>query len=107
MDSSGDDPTATAVAWLLSSNEPAVRHLTRRDVLGDGGGAAAAADAAQILEGPKVRALLAGQQPDGGFGVGPTASGAGPTGGWCRWWGWPPRPASHACSPPPRPCWTG
>jgi hypothetical protein len=55
------DLTAAAVAWLLSSNEPAVRYLTRRDVLGDRDGAAAAADAAQILEGPKARALLAGQ----------------------------------------------
>ena len=52
-------------------HEPAVRHLTRRDLLGDRDGEAAAADAAQVLEGPKVRALLAGQQPDGGFGVGP------------------------------------
>jgi hypothetical protein len=65
------DLTAAAVAWLLSSDEPAVRYLTRRDVLGDRDGAAAAADAAQILEGPRTRALLAGQQPDGGFGVHP------------------------------------
>ena len=65
------DLTAAAVAWLLSSNEPAVRYLTRRDVLGDRDGAAAAADAAQILEGPRTRALLAGPQPGGGFGVPP------------------------------------
>jgi hypothetical protein len=71
MDSSGDDPTAAALAWLLSSDEPAVRYLTRRDLLDDRDGAGAAADAAQILQGPKVRALLAGQQPDGGFGVHP------------------------------------
>jgi hypothetical protein len=45
----------------LDSNEPAVRYLTRRDVLGDRDGAAAAADAAQILEGPRTRALLAGK----------------------------------------------
>ena len=71
MDSSGDDPTAATLAWLCSSDEPAVRYLTRRDVLGDRNGAASAADAAQLLEGPKARALLAGQQPDGGFGVHP------------------------------------
>jgi hypothetical protein len=71
MDSSGDDPTTAALAWLCSSDEPAIRYLTRRDVLGDRDGAAAAADAAQLLEGPKTRALLAGQQPDGGFGVHP------------------------------------
>jgi hypothetical protein len=71
MDSSGDDPTAAALAWLCSSDEPAVRYLTRRELLGDRDGAAAVADAAQLLEGPKARALLAGQQPDGGFGVRP------------------------------------
>ena len=71
MDSSGDDPTAAALAWLLSSDEPAVRYLTRRELLDDLDGAAAAGDAAQILQGPKARALLAGQQPDGDFGVHP------------------------------------
>jgi hypothetical protein len=71
MDDPGDDPGPAALAWLLDSDEPAVRHLTRRDLLGDRDGEAAAADAAGILEGPKVRALLTGQQPDGGFGVGP------------------------------------
>jgi hypothetical protein len=71
LDSLGDERTAAAVAWLLSSDEPAVRHLTRRDLLGDRDSEAAAADAARVLDGPKVRALLAGQQPDGGFGVGP------------------------------------
>jgi hypothetical protein len=60
MDSAGDDPTAAAVAWLLSSDEPAIRYLTRRDLLDDRDGAASAVDAAQILEGPKARALLAG-----------------------------------------------
>jgi hypothetical protein len=71
MDDLGEDPAPAALAWLLGSDKPAVRHLTRRDLLGDRNGEAAAADAAAILEGPKVRALLAGQQPDGGFGVGP------------------------------------
>jgi hypothetical protein len=71
MDSAGDDPTAAAVAWLLSCDEPAVRYLTRQGLLGDRDGPASAVDAAQILEGPKARALLGGQQPDGGFGAHP------------------------------------
>jgi hypothetical protein len=70
MRSPGDAPAAAALAWLLDSEEPAVRYLTRRDLLGHPDGGASAADAARILEGPKVRALMAGQQPDGGFGVG-------------------------------------
>jgi hypothetical protein len=56
-----------AIGWLLGSDEPAVRFLTRRDVLGED----AADDERRVLDGPKVRALLAGQQPDGGFGVHP------------------------------------
>jgi hypothetical protein len=107
MDSSGDDPTAAALAWLLSSDEPAVRYLTRRELLDDRDGAAAAAEAAQLLEGPKTRVLLAGQQPDGGFGVHP----------YRKWTGAHWRlvslvelaaPAgSHACRPQPRRCSTG
>jgi hypothetical protein len=53
-----------AVEWLLASDEPAVRYLTRRDVLGE----AVEPDPDEILAGPKVRALLSGQQADGGFG---------------------------------------
>src|SRR5918993_5163912 len=71
MDDPADDPTRAAVAWLLASDEPAVRYLTRRDLLGDPDSEAAAADAARVLEGPKAGALLAGQRPDGGFGVRP------------------------------------
>jgi hypothetical protein len=71
MDDPGVDPAPAALAWLLGSEEPAVRYLTRRDLLGDRDGEAATADAAGILEGPKACALLAGQQPDGGFGVAP------------------------------------
>ncbi len=69
LDSPGDDPTAAAVAWLLACDEPAVRYLTRRDLLDDRKSEALAADAAQILQGPKTRALLAGQRPDGGWTV--------------------------------------
>jgi hypothetical protein len=71
MESSAEGPTAAAVAWLCSCDEPAVRYLTRQELLGDQDGPASAVDAAQILEGPKIRALLGGQQPDGGFGVHP------------------------------------
>lgn len=71
-----------AVEFLLRSGEPAIRFLVRRDLLGEDG----REDAAAILSGPKVSALLAGQQPDQfrpgpgwrslpgaefGFGVGP------------------------------------
>jgi hypothetical protein len=62
-----DEATRSAVDWLLASTEPAIRHLTRRDLLGE----PEPEDGAAILEGPKVRALLAGQRPDGGFGVHP------------------------------------
>jgi hypothetical protein len=57
----GGDP---AVAWLLESSEPAIRRLARRDLLDELG----PEDDRAMLGGPKVSALLAGQQPDGGFG---------------------------------------
>ncbi len=53
-----------AIDWLLASAEPAIRFLTRRDVLGE----PVEADPDEILTGPLVRGLLSGQQPDGGFG---------------------------------------
>lgn len=52
-----------AVEWLLRSDEPAIRYLTRRDVLGQQG----RKDAGKILSGPKVTMLLAGQRPNGGY----------------------------------------
>ena len=55
---------APAVDWLLDSSEPAIRYLTRRDVLGED----AAPDPEELLAGPLVRGLLGGQAPDGGFG---------------------------------------
>jgi hypothetical protein len=62
-----DTGTTSAAEWLLGSDEPAVRYLVRRDVLGE----AVEPRPSEILAGPKVRALLSGQQPDGGFGVHP------------------------------------
>ena len=53
-----------AVEWLLDSDEPAIVYLTRRDVLGED----VPYDPEAILAGPRVRALMSGQQPDGGFG---------------------------------------
>lgn len=62
-----DPRTHAAVTWLLNCDEPAIRLMTRRDVLGE----QADEDAGQVLAGAKVTALLSGRQPDGGFGVHP------------------------------------
>ena len=53
----------SAVDWLLASNEPGVVFQTKRDVLGEPD----PPEARRVLEGPWVRALLAGQEADGGF----------------------------------------
>jgi hypothetical protein len=53
-----------AIQWLLSSDEPGIRLQTRRDLLGK----KEKADPADILAGPMVKRLLAGQKRDGGFG---------------------------------------
>lgn len=59
-----------AVAWLLEADEPAVRYLVATEVLGvaDDDPSVRALRAA-IPDGPRVRLLLGGQRPDGGFGV--------------------------------------
>lgn len=62
-----------AIDLLLASTEPAIRYLARRDVLHE----RVEPDAEAILSGPIVRALLAGQQPDGGFGGHPYRKWAG------------------------------
>ena len=62
-----DTRTHAAVTWLLNCGEPAIRLMTRRDVLGE----QADEDACQVLAGAKVTALLSGQHGDGGFGVHP------------------------------------
>jgi hypothetical protein len=58
-----DRRTSAAVDWLLSCDEPAVRRLAQCDLLDEPAG-----DPELVLSSPKVRGLLAGQQPDGGFG---------------------------------------
>jgi hypothetical protein len=60
-----DEITGQAAGWLLESDEPGIRRLTRTDVLAE------AAGADDPLDGPKIRALLADQAADGGFGVHP------------------------------------
>lgn len=62
-----DERTADALAWLLEAPEPAVQHLTRRELLGED----SVPDPAVLTAGPWVSALLAGQQADGGFGADP------------------------------------
>jgi hypothetical protein len=59
-----DGRTRAAIDWLLGSDEPAIRGMARRDLLDE----ADPPDLQQVLEGPLVRGLLDGQQPDGGFG---------------------------------------
>jgi hypothetical protein len=54
-----------AIDWLLASDEPGIRMQARRDLLGE----SADDDAAHVLDGPRVQALFAGQEADGGFGV--------------------------------------
>jgi hypothetical protein len=64
-----DDP---GVRWLLTSDDPSIRYLTLTEVLGRSPrGRQARAAAGKVLQGPKLRALLAGQRQDGGFGVHP------------------------------------
>ena len=59
--------TSAAIDWLLRSDEPAIRLLARRDILGE----PPDADASRISSGPMVTALLSGQHADGGFGRDP------------------------------------
>src|SRR5437879_6529318 len=62
-----DPRTHAAITWLLDCDEPAIRLMTRRDLLGE----QADDDAGRVLAGATVTALLSGQQPGGGFGVRP------------------------------------
>jgi hypothetical protein len=59
-----------AIKWLLESKDPSIVYLTRRDLVEEDD-----SKLEQIREkipvGPKVRVLLSGQRPDGGFGVHP------------------------------------
>jgi hypothetical protein len=72
-DAEGTAPRASnrgderAIEWLLSSSEPIVPWLARRDLL-DGG-----SNAPPIDDSPALRALFDGQRDTGGFGVHPYA----------------------------------
>ncbi len=59
-----------AVNWLLESEDPSIIYLTRKEILGEDDSELARIRR-KIPSGPKVRALLSGQRPDGGFGVHP------------------------------------
>ena len=66
------DQNDPAIEWLLQSEDPSIRYLTLTEVLGEPVDSPEAQSARkQIPAGPRVRALLAGQRPDGGFGVHP------------------------------------
>jgi hypothetical protein len=52
-----DERTRFAVDWLVASEESAIRYLAYRDLIGDL--AAAEVERTRLLDGPKVRALLA------------------------------------------------
>jgi hypothetical protein len=56
-----------SIEWLLASDEPAVRVITKRELLDQDG----SENKDRVAQGAKARALLAGQQADGGFGVHP------------------------------------
>jgi hypothetical protein len=61
-----------AIDWLMGSEEPSIRFLTLRDVLGRSPRTRSVREARdRIPTGPRVRALLRGQRRDGGFGVHP------------------------------------
>lgn len=62
-----DRRTEDAVEWLLGCDEPAIRRLARRDLLGE----SSDQERAQIVTGRAVAALLSGQEKDGGFGGDP------------------------------------
>ena len=57
--------TASALDWLLEADEPAVVFQAKRDLLDE----PEPPEAERVLDGPRVRALLAGQRQDGSFGV--------------------------------------
>ena len=67
-----------AVQWLLKSKDPSIRYLTLTEILGQAEDSKEARNARRLIpSGPRVKALLAGQQVDGGFGVHPYQKWAG------------------------------
>jgi hypothetical protein len=114
----GAERSSEALGFLLRSKEPAVRALARRELLGE----PAEEDEAAILGGPKVAALLAGQDQDSfrpgsgwradprarfGFGVNAYRKWTGPTGDSSPPWSWGFRRANRGPSLPPSRCSAG
>ena len=64
---------AATIDWLLASDEPAIRFLTRRDLLEE----RADDDAARVLDGALVRGLFEGQDERGGWTADPYRKWAG------------------------------
>jgi hypothetical protein len=63
------DEREPGVRWLLQSTDPSVRYFTRTALLGESDRSRAVAAARRLIpEGVRLRALLSGQQADGGFG---------------------------------------
>ncbi len=61
-----------AVQWLLRSEDPSVRYFTLTELLNTPESSAVAEATRKLIpRGARVRALLTGQQADGGFGVHP------------------------------------
>jgi hypothetical protein len=65
-------PDDRAIRFLLSSADPSVRLFTLTDVVGRSTRSAEARTLRRAIPAsPRIRALLSGQRPDGGFGVHP------------------------------------
>lgn len=59
-----------AIKWLLDSKDPSIRYLTLTEIIGEPEESKEVQSAkTRITKGPRLQALLAGQQADGGFGV--------------------------------------
>ena len=94
--------TSGAVNWLLSSAEPAVRLLARRDLLGRD-----VAGPAKSWPAPRCGHCCLASTRMAGSACTPTANGPARTGGWSPWSSWASRPASRGpCARPVR-CWAG
>jgi len=66
------DTDNSAVEWLLKSGDPSIRYFTLIDVLDKPEDSPEVEKARRLIpRGPRVRILLDGQQPDGGFKVHP------------------------------------
>ncbi len=65
------EETDPAIKWLLESRDPSIEYFTRRDLLEVEDDSKLEEIRRKIPSGPKVKSLLSGQRPDGGFGVHP------------------------------------